>query len=578
MTDPMTVLVLLMVCLPLVWLLTLLLPGRWQRFGMPLLPLPALLVVAFYEPGWQLALQWLMIDSFWLVDDLRRTFLTLAGLLWCSAGLFALGYLGDQNLKRFLACWCLTLCGNLGLIVAGDAASFYGFFALMTFAAYGLVVHQGSDEARHAGRVYMAMAVAGEMLLLAGLLLTSEQADSLLLSGFAEAIVAADHPHVITALLVAGFGVKAGLPLLHFWLPLAHPVAPTPASAVLSGVMIKAGLLGWILALPLGQRMGYWGDAAVLAGAIASLGGAAAGVCQREPKAVLAYSSISQMGLILLLAGAALAATERAEAILPVIGVYALHHGLAKGSLFLSSAVNPPARRSTRWLYWVLVALPGFSLAGLPWTSGALAKLAMKEALAEDQVPLATAPWLSPLMTIGAIATLLLILRFLWLRYRQAKPGRNSGWCLVGWSLALAGSAVLFWQLPWQAGHLVDAPFWTPKAYQIPALLFPIGLALVIGLAAAWKVHRAPSVPKGDLLSLWPTKGGFNVSGPASVWRQFSTTGRAADFRTRLNNRTFRFRSSLPALSAALETLLQKNGLTALVILVLLLVLSNHLP
>jgi len=92
--------------------------------------------------------------------------------------------------------------------------------------------------------------------------------------------------------------------LLHFWLPLAHPVAPTPASAVLSGAMIKAGLLGWLLTLPLSETaLPQWGTLMIMVGALASIGAALIGVCQHQAKAVLAYSSISQMGLITIMVG-----------------------------------------------------------------------------------------------------------------------------------------------------------------------------------------------------------------------------------------------------------------------------------
>jgi len=188
--------------------------------------------------------------------------------------------------------------------VAGDIASFYSFFAIMTFAAYGLVVHDGSPQARRAGRIYLVMAVLGEMALLAGLLPVRFRGAKRHASGAAPAIADAENRNLILGLLIAGFGVKAGLPLLHFWLPLAHPVAPTPASAVLSGAMIKAGLLGWLLTLPLSETaLPQWGTLMIMVGALASIGAALIGVCQHQAKAVLAYSSISQMGLITIMVG-----------------------------------------------------------------------------------------------------------------------------------------------------------------------------------------------------------------------------------------------------------------------------------
>src|SRR5690606_10160568 len=114
-------------------------------------------------------------------------------------------------------------------------ASFYFFFALMTYSAYGLVVHQRSPEAWRAGRTYIILAVLGEVALLAGILLAAAAIGTSDLSQAPTGIARAEYRSLIIALLSAGFGVKASLLGLHVWLPLAHPVAPTPASAALSG-------------------------------------------------------------------------------------------------------------------------------------------------------------------------------------------------------------------------------------------------------------------------------------------------------------------------------------------------------
>jgi formate hydrogenlyase subunit 3/multisubunit Na+/H+ antiporter MnhD subunit len=456
------------------------------RYSLPLLPLPFLLLALWLEPGWNVELPWLLFGSVWGVDELRHTFLLLTALLWTAAGVFAAGYLKHQHLCRFWLFWTLTLAGNLGLVIAQDVASFYSFFALMTFAGYGLVVHEGSKEANCAGRVYLAMAVAGEMAILTGLLMAVQQADSGLLADLPGAVAQADQRWLIMLMLLAGFGVKAGLPLLHFWLPLAHPVAPTPASAVLSGAMIKAGLLGWLVTLPFGEvSLPGWGNALVVLGAIGSLGGAVLGVRQRRPKAVLAYSSISQMGLITLMVGAALANAELAAALFAVIGLYVLHHGLAKGSLFLCTAMALPAGRSGQWLLWVLVALPGLSLSGLPYTSGAASKLAMKELLKPENFEFGLAPCLPALMSAGAVATMLLVWRFLWVQRTAVGTGNNPAFMWLGWGLATISSLVLFWFLPWP--REASVPGWPgTMVHSAWSLFWPILLATVIS-AVAWR-------------------------------------------------------------------------------------------
>lgn len=444
-------LLLLSVVLPFGALALALWPGGrfFYRYTLPWLPLPAL-CLGMLAPDSSLELPWLLNGGLWLVDDLRRTFLVVTALVWSVSGLFAVGYLKRVHQTRFCVFWTLTLAGNLGLIVAADIASFYSFFALMTFAGYGLVVHEGTVDANRAGRIYLTMAVAGEMAILAGLLMSAELADSARLSDLPGAIARSEQRDLIVLLLLAGFGVKAGLPLLHFWLPLAHPVALTPASAVLSGAMIKAGLLGWMLTLPFGEvSMPVWGNALVLLGVLGALGGAALGLGQRRAKAVLAYSSISQMGLVVLMVGAALAEARQAGTLLAVVALYGLHHGLAKGSLFLSTALALPERRSGRWLLWGLIALPGLSLAGLPFTSGSAAKLAMKDVLTPPDYHFAMASWLPAFMSAGAVATMLLILRFLQVQNQGAARGDNVLCLWLGWAASLLASVLLFWVLPW---------------------------------------------------------------------------------------------------------------------------------
>lgn len=481
-------LLLLAVLLPLVALLLAIDP-RWQqiyRYCLPVLPLPALVLALLADPGWWLELPWLLNGGLWGLDELRRAFLILTALLWSVAGVFAAGYLPDRELRRFCVFWTLTLAGNLGLCVAGDIASFYSFFALMTFAGYGLVVHEGSKEANWAGRVYLAMAVVGEMAILTGLLMVAQLSGSAMLADIPVALADAEQRWLIMLLLIAGFGVKAGLPMLHFWLPLAHPVAPTPASAVLSGAMIKAGLFGWLVTLPFGQvSLPVWGNILVVLGAIGSLGAAALGVRQVRPKTVLAYSSISQMGLMVLMLGAALVNTEAAAGITAVLALYALHHGLAKGSLFLSTAMAMPSGRVGRWGFWVLVALPGLSLAGLPFTSGAAAKLAMKEALKRERFGFFMADYLPALMTAGAVATLLLIWRFLWAQGQVARSGGNPVCMWLGWGLATAASLMLFWWLPWHPSlpGIISVASMVGSAW---SLAWPMVLATVLA-AIAWK-------------------------------------------------------------------------------------------
>jgi formate hydrogenlyase subunit 3/multisubunit Na+/H+ antiporter MnhD subunit len=479
--------------------------------------LPALLL-ALLAPAGELTLEWWLLGGEWALEGHRRPLLAFAALLWGLAGLYARDYqTGDQahfdagddpagrRLRRFALLWPLTLAGNLLLIVAEDIASFYLGFAVMTFCAYGLVVHAGSREARTGGLAYLVMAMLGEGLILAGLLWAAGSAGTTTLSGLRQGIAVAESGAWMGLVLWLGFGVKAGVIGLHLWLPLAHPVAPTPASAVLSGVMIKAGLLGWMATLPLGETgageaLGHLGVAMLLAGLLAAFGAALYGSCQRHPKAVLAYSSISQMGMISALVAMGLIEPRAWPALSTAVVMFAAHHGLTKGALFLGVGIGEHPPRLPTWLLWTLLALPALSLAGV-LGSGLAAKGVVKTALHD-----ADHAWLGPWLSLAAVGTTLLMARTLWCQW-QAWRGRQYHDRIpllrpmpLAWLGALLAAMTLPWWLP------LASSGWPPLA-QWPGLLWPavVGMGLAV---ATWSVFRNRAwpllhrLPPGDLW--WP--------------------------------------------------------------------------
>ena len=203
-------------------------PTRYSRWWIVSAPVPALLTSIFL-PETTLQLSFVLLGMVWQLDSMARPLLMMTALLWLLAGVFARGYMPLEGLRRFTMFWLATLIGNLALLLAKDIASFYTGFALMTFAGYGLVIHSLSKDALRAGKIYIGMAILGEVLILAGFIsLIPSLVEPML---FHVPLAIAEHPHSIwiSALLFAGFGVKAGVLGLHFWLPLAHPVAPKPA-------------------------------------------------------------------------------------------------------------------------------------------------------------------------------------------------------------------------------------------------------------------------------------------------------------------------------------------------------------
>ncbi|QTP54161.1 hypothetical protein HNO51_05360 [Billgrantia sulfidoxydans] len=473
-------------------------------------PLPALLL-ALWPGELALSMQSWMLGGLWQLDGARRPWLLFGALLWLLAGWYARGYLaherrqageGDADavgrLLGFTLLWPLTLAGNLLLILAEDIPSFYLGFVTMTLAAYGLVVHARDRDARLGGLAYIVMALVGEGLILAGLLWSAGSAEALTLSELRAAIVEAERGPWMATLLWLGFGVKAGVIGLHVWLPLAHPVAPTPASAVLSGVMVKAGVLGWLSTLPLGvpeAGLVRLGEAIVLAGLAGAFVAALLGVTQRQPKAVLAYSSVSQLGMLASLVGVGLAAPALWPALLVPVTLFAAHHGMTKGALFLGVGISEHPPRLPAWLIVTLLSVPALSLGGA-LTSGLVAKGFIKEALYGSEYAALTS-WLS----LAAVGSTLLMARALWRQWRgRGEPSLpwRAPMSLAWLGAVLAAVSVPLW-LP------IDGAKWPPLK-DLPGLLWPValglglaGLVLLAARARSGEWGVAARLPAGDL-------------------------------------------------------------------------------
>jgi len=491
----------------------------------PWAAIPALLLALFGKPGETVELSWLLFGAQIGMTPTTQVFLFFTALIWFAAGIHGRGHLSEEDhCERFCAFWLFTLAGNIGLILALDVALFYTSFALMTFAAYGLIVHDGSHAALRAGRVYLVLAVLGEALILIGLILAARVTDAPLLPLLAdlpEAIAAAPKRDLIIASLWLGFGVKAGLPLLHFSLPLAYSAAPVPVAAALAGAMIKAGLLGWLVTLPLGQAgLEQWGTIVIATGLVAAFGGALIGVHQREPRTVLAYSSISQMGLATAGVGAWLANPELGPLFAVAITIFALHHALAKATLFLGTDMarhHPPF--STTWL-WIGLGIPALALVGL-MPSGLLGKITAKEALALVDSPGGASGDLAWWFSMAAVGTTVLMARYLWLLHLEVgQKGRDevgsAAW--RGWLLLTAATFVGVFLLPlWGI-----SPSWWGAIGGLFDALWPVALGLGL-VAIGWRWLRPWPIPPADaLVLLTPLPGlavragqALGVTGPA---------------------------------------------------------------
>lgn len=470
---------------------------------------PALLLAYGGEAQWRVD-AW-MLGGLWELNALSRPWLAFTALLWSLAAVHAKGYFaaeqahaqaGNQaaqrRLLRLSLLWPLTLLGNVLLIIAQDIASFYLGFALMTFAAYALVVHSGTDEARLGARAYLILAVIGEGMILGGFLWAAGEAETLMLQGVREGILVAEHGAWMAALLWLGFGVKAGVIGLHVWLPLAHPVAPAPASAVLSGAMIKAGLLGWINVLPLGEEsvsasLVQLGNIMLVAGLAAAFVAALYGVFQRHPKAVLAYSSISQMGMLTALVAMGLAAPSVWPLLWPGVVLFAAHHALAKGSLFMGTSISEHLPRWPLPLIWALLALPGISLAGAIG-AGMMSKWSVKGPLYEMHYET-----LTKLLTWAAVGTAVLVSVALWRQWQQREQGGSNRWQWGAWLVAIVAALLTPLWLPLPAGSIE-----MPPLNEWLGIIWPLPVGVILAAVGGWATRplKGKTPPAGDLW--WP--------------------------------------------------------------------------
>jgi formate hydrogenlyase subunit 3/multisubunit Na+/H+ antiporter MnhD subunit len=440
--------------------------------------------------------------------------LGVAGLLWIAAGVCASGFLLTYpHPGRFSVCWLLTLIGNIGVFMTADLASFYLAFALVSIPAYGLVVRDEIAQAQRAGAIYIALTLLGENLLLIGfvLLAAGVPGGSLVIRDCVAALPESPWRDPALALLIAGFGLKAGLIPLHVWMPLTYRAAPIPAAAVLSGAAVKAGVIGLIRFLPLGQELPEWGGILAIVGLLSAFYGVAVGITQTNPKTVLAYSSVSQMGLIAAVLGVGLVNGDRDAAV--VAAFYAERHTLVKGALFLVVGLVAATGSCRLWSALLPAALLALSLGGLPVTGGALAKLAVKASLGESVV--------ATLATVAAAGTTLLMLHFLRRLQTAAadqelERGSPRGLVSPWLAMALASVAVPVALYP-AAGFGSPVHALAPAA--LVAALSPVllGGILAVGL---WRwIPRLPSLPEGDIVVVGEAAARASVAWGAALER-----------------------------------------------------------
>jgi len=483
---------------------------RWRASALSVAAVPAFAVAVVAHDGAAMIFDQGRLEVGLLIDGPRATLLGVVALLWCLAGAYAATSMrADPEFRRFAIAWLLSLAGCVGVFIAADLAVFYLFFALVSLAAFVLVMHDGTERARRASMVYLALAVLGEALLLLGfvLLAAGSPGDSLMISTVVAALPEARLANQTIAFIIIGFGIKVGLVPLHGWLPLAHPAAPMPASAVLSGAIIKTGVIGLILFLPFGAEFHGgvgaggegWGVRLLAIGLLTALYGAAVGLTQANPKTILAYSSMSQMGLVVALLGAALRA-ESAEATSVAIFV-AAHHALVKGALFIGiGVVAVTVARNRTWVLTIM-ALLALSLPGLPLTGGGIAKLVSKPLLGDG--------WIGVAAAASAILSTLIMLHFVQrltagvsaptVRTVRATTSRG---LLLPWASLATCALTIPWILQMRSTDPIIGAVEPLGVKSLMETLWPIAVGASLYPIARRLVEQLPSVPEGDLVCI----------------------------------------------------------------------------
>ncbi len=293
--------------------------GRRLVYGIALILCTAMSAVALahlLDPATTPPTAWLPLGLPWQgahfrLDSLSAFFSFVTGLGGAAASLFALGYgRHESEPQRVLPFYPLFLAGMNLVVLADDAFSFLLSWEFMSLSSWALVMahHQDRDNS-HAGFVYLIMASLGTLALLLAFGLLASAGGDYTFDSMRESAHAPATAFLVLALVLLGAGSKAGVVPLHAWLPLAHPAAPSHVSALMSGVMTKVAVYGFIRIVfeLLGEPQWWSGFLVLLAGGATAVLGVLYALMQHDLKRLLAYHTVENIGIIFIGLGLALA-------------------------------------------------------------------------------------------------------------------------------------------------------------------------------------------------------------------------------------------------------------------------------
>ena len=329
------------------------------------------------------------------VDGFRAVYVVIAAFMWMVTGLFSPDYFAHyRNRNRYYLFQLVTLGATEGIFLSADLYTTFVFFEIMSLASYVWVAQDEKEEALKAASTYLAVAVIGGLVMLMGLFLLYHQTGTLMIEAL-PAACAGKNVYAAAACLFVGFGAKAGAFPLHIWLPKAHPVAPAPASSLLSGILTKTGIFGiLVISCKLLVRDEAWGTFTLLIGVVTMFLGAALALFSVDFKRTLACSSVSQIGFILV--GVGMIGLLGEENLLAVRGTFLhmVNHSVFKLVLFLVAGV---IYRNThklelnqirgfgrkKPLLMAIYLMGALGIGGIPGWSGYVSKTLLHESIVE---------------------------------------------------------------------------------------------------------------------------------------------------------------------------------------------------
>lgn len=331
------------------------------------------------------------------LDVFRYIFLWVTTFVWFLVTLYSTRYLVKyKNRNRYYLFFMLTLASTIGIFISENLLNLFTFFEIMSLTSYVLVIHDEDDYSHEAGNTYLVMAVSGGLVLLMGLFLLYDYTKTLDINELHAAVKNLGNvKYFISALIIIGFGVKAGMVPFHIWMPKAHPAAPAPASAILSGILVKTGIFGIMIVVNIMMAEDMPLSIVILIiGFLNMFIGGFLAMFQRNIKRILAYSSMSQIGYILV--GIGLAGILREHGSIAIYGslYYVLSHAIFKSLLFMVAGVIYVVLHElsinliggfgrNKKILKVLFLIGMFSIMGIPGFNGYTGKTLLHVALSE---------------------------------------------------------------------------------------------------------------------------------------------------------------------------------------------------